>query len=522
VVAARLSEDPQVRVALVEAGPRDNNRVFELPALFLRQLKSQFDWDFQTEPEPGLNRRRAYLPRGRVLGGTSSMNTMVYTRGNRIDYDEWAQMGCAGWGYDDVLPYFIRSEDNERGAGPFHGVGGPLRVSDARSVHPLLEAWVEAASAAGQPLNDDFNGATQEGFGIYQFTQRDGLRCSVSRAFIAPVQGRPNLTILPSTLARRILFQGTRAVGLEVQADDATRVLDVEREVIVSAGAYMSPQLLMLSGVGPGQHLAEHGIDVLVDLPVGENLQDHPGCFLSYYSRLDARGDADSAENERLLRTKGEGPLTWTEAGGFARTREGMTAPDVQFHAALGLFADEGLAESSSPAFAFGPYVARPASRGRVWLRSALPEAKPRILHNFLTEPEDVETLREGLLLALEIGRQAPLARAFHPEVQAREDGLLPASESARDLDAYMRANLFSFYHPSGTCAIGQVVDTELRVLGVDGVRVADTSIMPTLLRGNTNAPAIMVGEKVVDYIRASTSESTPNDQTNRVLGIGQ
>jgi choline dehydrogenase-like flavoprotein len=272
----------------------------------------------------------------------------------------------------------------------------------------------------------------------------------------------------------------------------------------------------MLSGVGPAEHLAEHGIRTVVDLPVGDNLQDHPGCFLSYFSRLEDRSDADTADNERLLRTTGQGPLTWTEAGGFARTRDDLSAPDIQFHVALGLFADEGLAESDAPAFAFGPYVAKPASRGRVWLRSALPQAKPRIQHNFLTEPEDVETLRAGLRMALEIGRQRPLTRVLHSEARARDAGLLPASESAADLDAYMRANLFSFYHPSGTCAMGRVVDTDLRVLGVDGLRVADTSIMPTLLRGNTNAPAIMIGEKAADYITGRTAKPTSSGQADR------
>jgi choline dehydrogenase-like flavoprotein len=501
-VAARLTEDPGVRVALVEAGPRDTNRVFEIPALFGQQQKSVFDWDLATEPEPALGGRRTYLPRGRVLGGTSSMNTMVYTRGNRADYDEWAARGCDGWGYAAVLPLFVRSEDNERGASEYHGVGGPLAVSDGRSVPSVLEHWVSATHEAGHLRNEDFNGPTQDGMGLYQMTQRDGLRCSSSAAYIAPAQNRGNLDVLTSTQALRILWSGTRAVGVEVDRGGLTTRLMAAGEVVLSAGAYLSPQLLMLSGVGPADHLREVGIEPIVDNPeVGENLQDHPGCFLSYLTRYSDGNAVDTPENEARLRRHGDGPLTWTEAGGFARTREDLPAPDLQFHCATGMFADEGLAEEFDHAISFGPYVTKPRSRGRVWLRSALPQAKPRILHNYLSDQEDVRTLREGVRMGMRIAAQPALAGVLKEAGVSRDAGLIPESDSDAAIDSFMRATVFSFFHPSGTCAIGSVVDPQLRVLGVDGLRVADVSVMPTLIRGNTNAPAIMIGERLAQLM---------------------
>ena len=500
-LAARLSEDPEARVVLIEAGPRDADRVFELPGLYGRAQKSDYDWDLQTEPEPGLDGRRAYLPRGRVLGGTSSINTMVYIRGHPADYDRWSELGAAGWSFAEVLPYFLRAEDNERGAGPVHGAGGPLAVSDARSVHPLLRAWVLAANEAGHPPNDDFNGDRQDGVGVYQMTQRDGLRCSAASAYLAPARDRPNLRVLTSARALRIGLRRSRAVAVEVERFERRSALRVEREVIVCAGAYLSPALLMCSGIGPAEHLASVGVRPLVDLPdVGENLQDHLGCFLSFPARTPDLQGADTPANEALARREGRGPLLWSEAGGFLRTREDAELPDVQFHAAPGGFLDEGLAAPAGHALSFGPYVNRPRSRGTVRLRSPLPSAKPRIMHNYLADERDLTTLRDGLRLALEIARQ-PALRS-HLIAGAPHRGI-PDSDSDADLDRHIRRTAFSFYHPAGTCAIGRVVDPRLRVLGVEGLRVADTSIMPLLVAGNTNAPAIMIGEKAADLIRA-------------------
>jgi choline dehydrogenase len=503
VVASRLSEDATVSVALIEAGPPDRGRVFELPGLYWLAQKSSFDWDFETEPEPALDRRRAYLPRGRVLGGTSSINTMVYIRGNAYDYDRWAKDGCAGWSYEDVLPYFRRSEDNERGGDRFHGTGGPLRVSDARSVHPLIQAWVAAALEAGHPRNGDFNGAAQDGVGVYQMTQRDGLRASAATAYLRPALARPNLSVLTSTRALRITFRRRRVVGVEVEHLGATRTIGARREVVLSAGAYQSPQLLLLSGIGATEQLEGFGIPVIAESPeVGENLQDHPGCFLSILTTTPDLSDADTPENEALLRRHGHGPLTWTEGGGFLRTGADSAVPDVQFHVAPGMFIDEGLSPAIGPAISFGPYVNRPRSRGRVTLRSALAQAKPRIVHNYLTDEHDRAVLRDGLRLAMEIARQSALGPHLKDVRASVEAGLLPPSDADDDLDRYMRRAAFSFYHPAGTCRMGAVVDSELRVRGVDGLRVADTSIMPNLIGGNTNAPAMMIGEKAADLIR--------------------
>lgn len=488
VVASRLSEDPAVSVALIEAGPPDHDEVFRVPGRFSELQKSSFDWDLATEAESALGGRRAYLPRGRVLGGTSSINTMLYVRGSSADYDEWAAHGCDGWSYEEVLPLFRRSEDNQRGANPYHGVGGPLAVSDPDSVPSLLESWVAAGIEAGHPPNSDFNGPDQIGVGIYQATQRDGARASASSAFLEPARGRPNLSILTSTQAHRILWSGTQAVGVEVEYLGTIRRIAVEREVIVSGGAYMSPQLLLLSGIGSADELRPTGITPLHDNPeVGANLQDHAGCFLSYLSFIG---------NDSV-------PGAWVEAGGFARTAgaEGPE-PDIQFHVSPGGFAEEGEVETAESAISFGPYVTRPASRGRVWLRSALPQAKPRIRHNFLAEQSDRDTLREGMRMAMEIAKQPSLATVLEDVAVSRDAGLIPRSDSDDDIDEHMRTKAFSFFHPIGTCAIGRVVDPELRVLGVEGVRVADASVMPTLVRGNTNAPAIMIGEMLADILR--------------------
>lgn len=487
-LAGRLSEDPAISVALVEAGPTDSDRIFAVPSLFWQQQKSSFDWDLLTEPEAGLENRRAYLPRGRVLGGTSSMNTMLYVRGAASDYDDWAAAGCEGWGFADVLPAFRRSEDNSRGESDYHGVGGPLSVVDAPEVPALLGHWLAAAGEDGHPANDDFNGPTQDGVGVYQLTQRDGRRCSSAAAFVHPNAGRSNLEILTSTQALRIAWRGGRAAGVEVEANGARRVIGATAEVVLCAGAYLSPQLLMLSGVGPERHLREMGIEVRADNPrVGENLQDHPGCFLTYLARI----GGDGAEG------------SWAEAGGFARTDDSLARPDVQFHVAAGSFGDDGVPATRTKAISYGPYVCRPASRGRVRLRSGLPQAKPRIWHNFLSDREDVRVLREGVRMAMRIARQPSLAEVLRPRRDSRAEGLIPASDTDAEVDAYMRASAFSFYHPVGTCAIGPVVDSGLRVLGVEGLRVCDASVMPALIGGNTNAPAIMIGEKLAALIAA-------------------
>jgi choline dehydrogenase len=501
VLAARLSEDPDVRVALLEAGGEDTEPLIHIPAAFPALFKSDLDWDLLGEREPGLDHRRLYLPRGRMLGGCSSINAMIYIRGNRADYDGWAQAGLEGWGYDDVLPYFKRSEDNERGENPFHGAGGPMTVSESRSMHPLVDAMLEAARQAGHEHNPDFNGARQEGVGRFQLTQRDGLRCSTADAFLRPAQGRPNLKVITRALALRVLFEGDRAIGVAISRDGQVQEIHADREVLLSAGAYQSPVLLMLSGIGPEDQLAPLGIEMRQALPVGHGLQDHCMAQVNYLTDEPSLYLATTPENLALLEAEGRGPLTSNipEAAGFFRARAGVDAPDVEFHFAPSLFFDEGLTAPSDHGYCFGPVVIKPTSRGRVMLRAPLPDAKPRVLCNFLTTEADRQSMLAGLRIALEIGRQAPL------KAVERKPFSVPDSDSDQDLMAFARRAGQSVYHPTSTCAMGSVVDAELRVYGVSGLRVVDASVMPEITRGNTNAPTIMIAERAADLIAAGS-----------------
>lgn len=500
VLANRLSENPDARVALLEAGPEDARPEAHIPFLWPLLLKSSYDWDLLSEPEPGLGGRRLYLPRGRMLGGCSSLNAMIYIRGNRADYDGWAADGATGWGYEEVLPYFKRSESNERGADLFHGADGPMRVSDGRSLNPLVGTMLAAAQQAGHELTPDFNGARQEGAGWFQLTQRDGFRESTADAYLRPAAERPNLTVITGALASRILFDGTRATGVEVVRDSRLQRLDAEREVILSAGAYQSPVLLMLSGIGPEEQLAPWGVELRERLPVGENLQDHPMAQLNWMVDGGSLFDAPSPENFALFEAERRGPLTSNipEAALFVRTHAGLLAPDVQFHFAPSLLADEGLAPPAGHGYCFGPVAVKPASRGRVTLRATVPDAKPRVLSNLLTAPEDVRSMVAGVRMALEIAKQAPLQHLHGRPYR------LPDSDSDADIEAWLRAVTHPVYHPTSTCAIGQVVDPELRVYGFEGLRVVDASVMPTITRGNTNAPTIMIAERAADLIASA------------------
>ncbi|MFE7313405.1 GMC family oxidoreductase [Streptomyces sp. NPDC057555] len=503
VLAARLSEDPDVRVAVIEAGGPDTAQEIHIPAAFPQLFKSDLDWDLDSDPEPGIGGRRTYLARGKMFGGCSSMNAMIYIRGNRADYDGWAAAGATGWGYADVLPYFRRSEDNQRGEDAYHGVGGPLTVSDGRSGHPLAAAFVQAAQQAGHQTNDDFNGETQFGVGRYQLTQRDGMRCSTAVAFLHPALERPNLTMLSATRAHRVVIENGRAAGVEVERNGAVEVIRAEREVILSTGAYESPKLLMLSGIGPAAALTAHGIDVVRDLPVGQGLQDHYMTLLNFRTDAESLISAASPENARLLRNEGRGPLSsnLAETGGFFRSRDGLAAPDLQFHAAAVLYHQEGLGAATEHGFAFGPCVLAPTSRGAVTLRSPRPDVAPRIVHNYLTTPEDRNCIVAGLRIALEIAAQQAVADAITEPFSA------PTSHSDGDLLAWAKRSGHTLYHPTSTCAIGAVVDPELRVLDVAGLRVVDASVFPTVPRGNTNAPTIMAAEKAADLIRQTTAK---------------
>jgi choline dehydrogenase len=498
VLAARLSEDPDVTVALLEAGGPDSADEIHTPAAFPAVFKSSLDWDLLGEQEPGLGKRRLYLPRGRVIGGSSSINAMIYIRGNRADYDEWAAMGFEGWGYDDVLPYFRRAEDNERGEDAHHGAGGPLSVSESRSMHPLVDAMIEAAQQAGHEHNPDFNGARQEGVGRFQLTQRDGLRCSCADAYLNPAKPRPNLDVVPGAMATRVLFEGDRAVGVEIAREGHLAELRAEREVILSAGTYQSPVLLMLSGIGPAEDLAPLGIEMREDLPVGRNLQDHCMAQVNYLTDEQSLFLAVNPENIALLQAEGRGPLSSNipEAGAFFRSRPGLDAPDLEFHFAPSLFFDEGLTAPSDHGYCFGPVVIKPSSRGRVMLRAPLPDSKPRVLCNFLTTEEDRQTMIAGVRMALEIAKQ-PALKAVE-----RAPFSVPSSDSDEDIMDFILRATQTVYHPTSSCSMGHVVDSELRVYGVDGLRVVDASVMPTITRGNTNAPTIMIAEKGADLIK--------------------
>jgi choline dehydrogenase len=503
VLAARLSEDRDVRVALLEAGAEDTQPEIRIPAAFPALFKSSWDWDLLGEPEPGLDNRRLYLPRGRMLGGSSSINAMIYVRGNRADYDGWARGGCEGWSFDEVLPYFKRSEDNERGEDAYHGTGGPLSVSDSRSMHPLVDTMLEAAHEAGHELNPDFNGARQEGVGRFQLTQRDGLRASTADAFLRPAQNRANLEVIPRAMALRIVFEGDRAVAVEVAHEGRVREIRAEREVILSAGTYQSPVLLMLSGIGPEDQLAPFGIQIREALPVGHGLQDHCMAQVNYLTDEQSLFMATTPENFALLE-EGRGPLTSNipEAAGFFRTRAGLEAPDVEFHFAPSMFFDEGLTAPSDHGYCFGPVVINPTSRGRVMLRAPLPDSKPRVLCNFLTTEEDRQSMIAGMRMALEIAAQPPL-RAVE-----RAPFSVPESDSDQDLLAFARRAGQTVYHPTSTCAMGPVVDSELRVHGVQGLRVVDASVMPQVTRANTNAPTIMIAERGADLIRQAAGDA--------------
>jgi len=498
VLAARLSEDPDVQVLLLEAGGPDAAEELRVPALFPAVMKSTYDWDLLGEPEPGLGNRRLYLPRGRCLGGSSAINAMIYLRGNRLDYDEWAAGGVEGWSYDEVLPYFKRSEDNERGENAYHGVGGPLAVSDSRSMHPLVDAQLDAAVEAGYERNPDLNGERQDGVGRFQLTQRDGLRCSAADAFLRPALERPNLEVVTDAYARRLVFDGTRAVGVEISRHGRIETVHAEREVLVAAGTYQSPALLLLSGIGPAEDLEPLGIEVRENLPVGRNLQDHCMAQLNFFTTQQGAFGIFTPENFELLAKEGRGPLTtnYPEAGGFFRTRADLPAPDVEFHFSCSMFFDEGLAAPFDHGYCFGPVVIKPTSRGWVKLRTPMPESKPLVLSNFLTTEEDRRSMVEGVRIALEIARQPAL------KAVAREPYSVPESDTDADVMAWVERASQTVYHPTSTCAMGAVVDAECRVYGTESLRVVDASVMPTITRANTNAPTIMIAEKAADLIR--------------------
>jgi 4-pyridoxate dehydrogenase len=511
VLANRLSEDSAARVLLIEAGGRDWHPYIHIPLGMGRMHdRGMFDWGFQTDPEPNLNNRRIEAMRGKVLGGSSSINVMAYTRGNPGDYDRWAQKGARGWSYADVLPYFQRCETWQGGADTWRGGSGPLGTEFARTKDPLYDAWLAAAQAIGYPLTSDYNGKQQEGFGRGQFTIRDGRRSSSANAFLTPARDRQNLTVAVNAQTTRVLLAGTRARGVEYVKDGAVVHAEAAREVILAAGTFNSPQLLMLSGIGPAQHLRSFGIDAVVDLPVGRNLQDHLGAYMTYTRprpgtfHREMRFDRMAVSMIRAY-LFGSGPGTVVPGGlhAFIKTRPELAVPDIEF-----MFRGT----SASPhlwfpllraafldGFGVRPTLLHPDSRGELLLGSSDPLAPPRIVYRFFTAPNDLPTLREGFKRAREL--------AFHKALdpyRGEEIGPGLAVKTDAEIDAWLKRTLITAHHPVGTCAIGPdgVLDSDLRVRGIENLRVCDASAMPDLVSAHINAAVLMMAEKGADLIR--------------------
>lgn len=510
--ATRLAQHAsRPRVILLETGPARAPFLSNLP-LGLAGLvprRSRYNYAYETVPQPGLGGRRGYQPRGRGVGGSSLINAMIAIRGQPQDYDAWSALGCEGWGWDDVLPLFRRSEDNARGADAWHGTGGPLHIDDLREANPVTAAFVSAAQQAGHALNADFNGLRQEGVGPYQLFQKNGRRYNAARAYLATAAALPNLTVLAEHQATRILFEGRRATGVAVTAGGRRRTIRATREVVLSAGAFGSPQLLMLSGIGPAQHLRDNGIAVLHDLPdVGTNLQDH--CDYIINMRANAKGLFGITPRVLLqsgfgvfdwLRT-GRGPLTSNvaEAGGFLRSAPDVDRPDVQLHFCIGLVDDHSRKNHFFPGYSLHVCGLRPKSRGTVRLAGPCATDAPAIDPAFLSDPDDMSVLMRGARLAHAILRAPALAALAGKPMYGALD-----ADGDRTLAQLIRVRADSIYHPVGTCRMGgdaaAVVDPRLRVRGIEGLRVADASIMPLLVSGNTQAPSAMIGEKAADLI---------------------
>ena len=512
VLAARLTENPSTQVLLLEAGPPDDADEIHIPAALNLLFKSTYDWDYTTVPQQRAADRSIYWPRGRTLGGSSSINAMIYIRGSRYDYDTWRdEYGCEGWGYTDLLPYFLRAESNSRGASAYHGADGPLSVQDPKYKSAMTAAFVDAARQWGMEANDDFNGPRQDGAGFYQVTQRNGRRWSAADAYLHPAAGRPNLTVQTDALVTGVAIEAGRAVGVRYLLRGVEETARAEGEVILAAGAIGSPQLLMLSGIGPADHLAEHGIGVVADSPgVGANLSDHPIVTAMWHTPK-ATGLWEKAGPKNLARWRmmHSGPLTTNvaEAGGFSRTDPSLPAPDLQWHALPTPYQNFGLTDPSIRALSLLITLVAVGSRGRITLRSADPRHKPAIDPAYLSDGADIEPLVRGIRLAREFAATGPLAKICKGE-------LAPGPDAATDpeLTEFVRRDITTIYHPVGTCAMGgdsrlaaskltSVVDTELRVRGVDGLRVVDASVMPAVPRGNTNAPTIAIAERAADLI---------------------
>lgn len=519
VLANRLTADPSIRVLLLEAGGKDTSPLIHIPVGYAETLKDpKVNWLYQTEADPGTNGRQHVWPRGKVLGGSSSINGLLYIRGQRRDYDIWRQLGCEGWGWDDCAPYFLKSQNQERAGLDGHATGGPLNVSDVTQKHPVSDAVIQAGVEIGIPRNDDPNGENQEGIGYYQLTVKNGMRCSAAVAYLHPIKHRPNLTIRTHALAHHVIFNGKRAIGVQFSVDGDLLVAKASHEVILSGGAINSPQLLQLSGIGPADLLRRHGIEVKVDLPgVGQNLRDHYVVGMRYRLKPGVKSVNEMTKGltfvgevlKFLFQRKGLLTLSAAHIAAFVKTRPELETPDVQYHILPAtmdqkkLFDEQKMVLEDRPGLTIAPCQLRPESTGRIEIKSADPSQHAGIWPNYLADSLDQQTIVEGL----KIGRRMAQAPALAGLIEAEmEPGSAVVSDEA--LLAYARETGSTIYHPVGTAKMGRdamaVVDPSLKVIGVDGLRVVDASIMPRLISGNTNAPTIMIAEKASDMILAA------------------
>jgi choline dehydrogenase len=525
VLASRLTENPDVQVLVLEAGPPDDASEIRIPAAVSMLFKTTYDWDYQTVPQQRAADRSIYWPRGRVLGGSSSINAMIYIRGSRYDYDTWREeYGCAGWGYTDLLPYFLRAENNSRGESAYHGASGPLSVQDLRYKSALTGAFVAAAQACGQDANDDFNGQRQDGVGYYQVTQQGGRRWSAADAYLHPAASRPNLTILTDALVTSIEIEGGRALGVRYLQHGEEVFARAEAEVILAGGAIGTPQLLMLSGVGPADDLRGLDIPVMADSAgVGANLSDHP-VVTAMWSTPKSRGLWEKSGPRNLARWQltHSGPMATNvaEAGGFSRTDPSLPAPDIQWHVLPVPYQNFGLTDPAIRALSVLITLVSVGSRGRIRLRSSDPRHKPAIDPAYLSDMGDLDPILRGIEMAREFAAAKPMAKVCKSELAPGPD-----IRTEGDLIEWIRREITTIYHPVGTCAMGgdsplvaskltSVVDTDLRVRGIERLRIVDASVMPTVPRGNTNAPTIAIAERAADLIsgRAPLAPVDPAD----------
>ncbi|EFL90711.1 GMC family oxidoreductase [Ahrensia sp. R2A130] len=511
-VAGRLSEDPSISVCLIEAGGEGKNAIIRMPAGIAAILPTPIlNWAYNPKAQAEKLGAKGFQPRGKTLGGSSAINAMLYVRGHRKDYDEWQELGADGWSWRDVLPYFLKSEGNARGDSELHSGDGPLSVSDARSPHDISNAFLDAAREMQVPVTDDFNGETQEGVGFYQVTQKNGERCSAAAAYIHPHMDRPNLTVMTKTMAQRLVFDDKRATGIVVKRSGNEETLTANHEIILAGGAFNTPQLLMLSGIGPAQHLREHGIEVVHDAPeVGQNLQDHVDYVMAFKSKkkdvfgLSFSGTADIFKGIVNWRNKRTGKLTTTfaETGGFVKSAADEDRPDLQYHFVVGIVDDHNRKLHLGHGFSCHVCVLRPHSRGEVRLKSNKPSDKVEIDMGFFTDTRDLDLLTKGVKQMRDLLYAPALAPWRAKELHT--EGL----QSDAELEPIIRKRADTVYHPVGTCRMGSdagaVVDSKLRVNGVEGLRIADASIMPRVIGGNTNAPTIMIGERCAVWLKST------------------